>query len=501
MEMTKRDKVILMICLCASAFMNLLDTTIVNVSLPHIAGTFGTAVSNGTWVITSYAVSEGITLPLIGWLSKRIGILRQFLLSTLIFTVFSGMCGLSPTFNSLLFFRVLQGVVGASMIPLSQTLIVALYPKEERAFPLGIWSMTVVFAPVAGPIIGGWITDNMSWRWAFYINLPIGIVAMFIAYLIYKKYDVKYPRSNPPVDMWGVVFLAIGIGCMQLVLDRGSQYNWFSNKYILMTAIVSFISLVTMVIWELGNKNPVINIRLFFQKNFLIGSISIFCAVGVIYAMIVVIPVWLQDYMGYTAFKSGTTLFYQSIPVLCIAPILGKFGSKVDARKLMATGFAIMALVAIFICPFPSNPTQSYISYTRLMFGFGMSLFFVPSNLLTFSEVSQEDMASASGLYNFMRNMGISFGTAFSTNFWDDKIKYFHNNLVSAINYGNTNLKPYMDLLPGSEDEKLSMINETITNQAATMAINHIFIITGTLLLIIIPIIFLADSTLKKKVN
>lgn len=496
--MEEKDKIVLMICLCTSAFMNLLDSTIVNVSIPHIAGTFGVAVSDGTWVITSYAVSEAIMLPLIGWLSKRIGIIRQFIWATIIFTFFSALCGISPSFNSLISFRVLQGIVGASMIPLSQTLMVALYPPEKRSFPLGIWSMTVVFAPIVGPILGGWITDNIDWRWAFYINLPLGIISMSIAYYIYKKYHISYPRTKEPVDKLGIIFLAIGIGSLQIMLDKGNEYNWFSNKYIIILGILAFIFIIITILWEWDNKKPVVNIRLFLERNFAVGSFALFTAIAVIYAMVIVIPIWLQDYMGYTAFKSGITLFYQAIPVLIFAPLLGKYGEHIDARKMMSLGFLIMAFVGIFISPYPSNPSQNYISYTRFIFGFGMALFFVPANILALSGLPQEEIASASGLFNFMRDMGITFGTSLSTNYWNNKISFFHEELTPAINAANPNLKSYLDILPGNIEQQLAIINEEITKQSATMAVNEIFYVTGLMMICIIPFIFIAKNTIKK---
>ncbi|MEG0584151.1 MAG: DHA2 family efflux MFS transporter permease subunit [Cetobacterium sp.] len=495
--MKETDKIILMICLCTGAFMNLLDTTIVNVSIPHIAGSFGVATSDGTWVITSYAVSEAILLPLIGWLSSRIGIIKQYLCATVIFALISALCGISPNFETMLFFRVLQGVVGASMIPLSQTLMTALYPPEKRSFPLGIWSMTVVFAPIVGPILGGWITDNLNWRWAFYINLPLGIVSTYIAHLIYKKYDINDKTSKTSVDKWGIIFLALGVGSLQIMLDKGNEYNWFSNMTIVVLALSAFVFLIIMVIWEWDNNNPVVNVRLFLRRNFLVGSFCLFAAVAVIYAMVIVLPLWLQEYMGYTAFKSGLTLFYQALPVLFCAPILGKYGSKIDARKAMSLGFLIMGLVAIFIS-YPPNASQGYISYTRFLFGFGMALFFVPANILALSGIPQDKVADASGIFNFMRNMGISFGTALSINYWDNKVSFFHSELASSINSSNPNFSSYMSTLPGTYQDKLAIINQEVTNQAATMGMNQIFYITGIILICIIPFIFIAKSTIKK---
>ncbi len=229
------------LALAIGSFMNVLDSTIVNVSLTHIAGDFAVAPTQGTWVITSYAVSEAIFLPLIGWLTKRFGIVRQYIAATLLFTLASMLCGISFSFGFLLFARVLQGIVGASMIPLSQTLMLSFYPKDKKAMAMGIWSMTVVIAPVLGPVIGGWITDSFSWRWCFYINLPFGIISTYIVYSIFKKKGHKDKIEKVPIDKWGLTFLALGIAALQIMLDKGNDLDWFSSPFIVVLALMAFI--------------------------------------------------------------------------------------------------------------------------------------------------------------------------------------------------------------------------------------------------------------------
>lgn len=493
--MDKKDKVILMICLCTGAFMNLLDSTIVNVSIPHIAGTFGIAPFDGTWVITSYAVSEAILLPVIGWLTKRIGIIKQYLGSVLLFTFFSMLCGVSPTFELLLLFRVLQGVVGASMIPLSQALIVGLYPPEERSFPLGIWSMTVVFAPIIGPILGGYISDSFSWRWNFYINLPFGVISTFVAYSVYKRLGIDNKREKVPIDKVGVFLLVIGIGALQIMLDKGRQYDWFQNNYILALGIVAFIFLTILIIWEWYCPNPVVDIKLFKGRNFSVGSLCLFITIGTLYTMIIVIPLWLQEYLGYTAYESGLTLFLQALPILFLAPIVGKFANRLDLRKVIAASILIMAFVGIFITQYNVSAPQSFIANSRFFFGIGLALFFVPINVIALLEISKEEMPAASGIFNFMRNLGISFGTAISLNYWDRRISFHHNNLVGSINEANPNFQSYFEKLPGTVETKFAQLNEMIDLQSATLGVNDIMTNTALLLLCLIPIIFLIKNT------
>ena len=278
------------VALSIGSFMNVLDSTIVNVSLSHIAGDFAVAPTQGTWVITSYAVSEAIFLPLIGWLTKKFGIVRQYIMATLFFTIASVLCGISFSFGFLLFARVLQGIVGASMIPLSQTLMMGFYPKDKKAVALGIWSMTIILAPVLGPVIGGWITDSFSWRGCFYINVPFGILSTLVVYYIFKKRGHKDKTENPPIDITGLIFLTIGISSLQIMLDKGNDLDWFSSRIIIVLALLSFIFLTLLVIWEWYHKNPMINVKFFLNRNFTVGALSISIGSAAFFASVVVIP-------------------------------------------------------------------------------------------------------------------------------------------------------------------------------------------------------------------
>lgn len=494
-KLTSFELTLATVALAIGSFMNVLDSTIVNVSLSHIAGDFAVAPNNGTWVITSYAVSEAIFLPLIGWLTKRFGVVRQYTWATLLFTVASMMCGISPTFNFLIFSRVLQGVVGASMIPLSQSLMLQLYPKEKKATAMGIWAMTVIIAPIVGPILGGWVTDSFSWRWTFYLNLPFGIISTLVVYLLYKKIGHKDTRQKVPVDIWGLVFLTIGIGALQLMLDKGNDLNWFESSTIIILALTAFIFLVILGIWEWYHEDPVVNVKLFLNRNFTIGSVSLTIGQTIFFSSIVVIPLWLQNHMGYTAYLSGKTTATLGIPILIFAPILGKIMPIVDSRKLIVTGFFAFAAVAIFTSNFPPDVSMNYISLTRFLTGFGLALFFTPLNFLTLSNIPDDKLPSASGLYNFMRNMGSSFGTSLSVNYWTNKSSFFHSNIVSAVNPGNPNYSQIMDSIPGPIDTKLTILNNVITTQSFTMALNQLTYISGVCILFLIPFIFLARKT------
>lgn len=489
------EVIIATLALAIGSFMNVLDSTIVNVSLSHIAGDFAVAPTQGTWVITSYAVAEAIFLPLIGWLTKRFGIVRQYIFATLFFTCASVLCGLSFSFEFLLFARVLQGVVGASMIPLSQTLMLTFYPKEKRSIALGIWSMTIILAPVFGPLIGGWITDSLSWRWCFYINVPFGILSTYIVHAIFKRKGYKDKTVKEPIDFYGLLFLAIGIGSLQIMLDKGNDLNWFSSKVIIVLSIISFVFLVLLVIWEWYQDNPVVNIRLFLNKNFSVGSLCLTLGSMAFFSAVVVIPLWLQNYMGYTALSSGTATCTMGIASLFLAPLLGNLLNKYDARIFTVIGFVAFA-ISSFSFSYTPDVTEGYVAFSRFITGIGLAFFFIPLNVITLSDVSPSELAGASGLYNFMRNIGSSFGTSLSINYWTNKITLHHSNLVSAIQPGNPNFNSFISQFPGPIQAKLEVIDNIITLQSAIMGVNDLMLISGVIMLFLIPFVFIAKRNI-----
>lgn len=482
------------LALATGSFMNVLDSTIVNVSLSHIAGDFAIAPTQGTWVITSYAVAEAIFLPLIGWLTKRFGIVKQYVVATLLFTTASVLCGLSFNFEFLIFARVIQGIVGASMIPLSQTLMLSFYPKEKKGMALGIWSMTVILAPVFGPMIGGWITDTISWRWCFYINIPFGLISTYIVYKIFKNRNYKEKVEKAPIDVFGLICLVIGIGSLQLMLDKGNDLDWFSSPVIILLLILSLVFIILLIIWEWYHDNPIVNIRLFLNRNFTVGSLCLTVGSMAFFSGVVILPLWLQNFMGYTALQSGLTTCTMGLASLFIAPILGNLVSKYDARKFIVFGYIAFAITAFFF-NYTTDVTKEYIAFSRFITGFALGFFFIPLNTITLSDISTEDLAGASGLYNFMRNIGTSFGTSLSTNYWSNQMSLHHEELVSHINMGNPNFLSFINSFPGELGEKLSLINNMITMQSAVMGLNDILILGGIAMLMLIPFIFLARKT------
>lgn len=291
------------IALSTAVFMNVLDTSIANVSIPTISGDLGVSTSQGTWVITSFAVANAITVPLTGWLTQRFGQVRLFLTSTLLFVLASWLCGFSPTLEALIGFRVLQGAVAGPMIPLSQALMLASFPKHKAGMALAVWSMTTLVAPVAGPLLGGWISDNYTWPWIFYINVPVGLLAAWISWRVYR--DRESQTRKLPIDKVGLLLLVVWVGALQIMLDKGKELDWFASPVIIALAATAFVAFVFFLIWELTDAHPVVDLRLFKERNFTVGALTLAVAYGVFFGNVVLLPLWLQSNMGYTATYAG----------------------------------------------------------------------------------------------------------------------------------------------------------------------------------------------------
>jgi len=325
-----------------AVFMNVLDTSIANVSIPSISGDLGVAPDQGTWVITSFAVANAISVPLTGWLTDRIGQVRLFVGSILLFVISSWLCGLAPTLPFLLAARVLQGAVAGPMIPLSQTLLLASYPRAKAPIALSLWSMTTLTAPVAGPILGGWISDNISWPWIFYVNIPVGIIAAIASWMIFRTRDSEIKKA--PIDTFGLSLLVIWVGAMQIMLDKGKDLDWFSSSTIVILALVAAIGFVMFVIWELTAEHPVVDLSLFSRRNFTGGTIALAVGYGLYFGNLVLLPLWLQTTIGYTATDAGLVLAPVGVFAIMLSPVTGKFLPKTDPRWIATVAFLIFAL-------------------------------------------------------------------------------------------------------------------------------------------------------------
>lgn len=482
--------VLLTISLSMGIFMNVLDISIANVSIPYIAGDLGVSPDQGTWVITSFAVSQAISLPITGWLAKRFGEVKLFVVSTFLFTLTSVLCGLSVNLPMLIFFRVLQGAVAGPMIPLSQSILLAAYPEEKKAFATSLWGMVAVIAPIFGPILGGWITYNYSWPWIFYINLPVGIFSAVTTGIILTGRDT--PISKHPIDIVGLLLLIIGIGCLQIMLDQGNDLDWFNSNVIITLAVVSFISLVFLVAWELTDDDPIIDLTLFTRRNFTIATIALSLGYLTYFANIVIFPLWLQTQMGYTATWAGFALAPIGVLSFFLAPVVGSNLKRWDPRIVTSVGFAIFAFVSFWNASFNTDVSFTQLIIPRFIQGIGIACFFIPLIVIVISGLPPDRIASALGLANFLRILGGSFGTSISVTLWDRRQQYHHSYLAEAITQFNPISIRFIEQLNylGFKGLKAyGQLDTIVTQQAFMLSTNDIFWISGVVfvgLLIII---------------
>jgi DHA2 family multidrug resistance protein len=494
--------VILTISVSLGIFMNVLDVSIANVAIPALAGDLAVSPDDGTWVITSFAVSQAIMLPITGWLARRFGEVRLFLLSTGLFTIVSFLCGLSLNLPMLIFFRVIQGAVSGPMIPLSQSILLANYPTHRQGFATGVWSMTAVVAPIIGPILGGWIVDNYNWPWIFYINLPVGIASVVLTGTLLAGRET--PTTRTPIDAVGLVLLIVGIGSLQVLLDRGNDLDWFHSSVILTLAAISFMSLCFLMVWELTEQHPVIDLSLFSRRNFAIGTSAIALGYLVYFSNIVIFPLWLQTQMGYTPTWAGIAAAPVGILPFFLTPLVGLYMGYFDLRLIVSIGFLIFAATSFQQSQFYVDVGLPQLLEPRFLQGLGISFFFVPLMTMLISGLPPQRIASALGLANFCRLLGGSFGTSISVTWWDRRESFHQTYLVDSINPFNslnTTFVHQLEALGMQGKAPFAWITNLITNQAFMLATDDIFWLSGCTFMALLFIVWLAKPpfmTIKK---
>ncbi|MCY0966440.1 DHA2 family efflux MFS transporter permease subunit [Parathalassolituus penaei] len=477
--------------LAAANFVAVLDMTIANVSVPSIAGGLGATTSQGTWVITSYAVAEAITVPLTGWLANRFGAVRVFTISMGAFGLFSALCGLADSLGLLVLARIFQGLAGGPLMPLSQTLLLRIFPAEKAGAAIGLWSMTTLIAPVLGPILGGYLCDNYSWPWIFWINLPIAVACAWAAWRLLKRYEEPLQRN--PFDLTGLVLLIVWVGALQLVLDEGKNLDWFASIEIITLSIVAVIGFAAFMIWELHEDHPVVDLRVFRHRGFSVSVLTISLAFAAFFGANVLTPQWLQGYMGYTPTEAGHTTAWTGVLAILVAPMAAGMSMKMDARKLVFFGVMWLGAITAWRTIATTDMTYWDIALPLLLLGVGLPFFFVPLSGLALSSVEPKETASAAGLMNFLRTLSGAFATSLITTMWDDKTTQNHAELVAISDPGGVTHAQMINQ-GMSPDMANQMLDRLITSQSVMLATNQIMAIVAAAFVIAAMAIWLAPK-------
>ena len=484
----------LTLVLSLATFMLVLDSTIANVAIPTIAGDLGASSSQGTWVITSFGVANAISIPITGWLAKRFGEVRLFLIATLLFVLASWLCGIANSLEMLIVFRVLQGAVAGPIIPLSQSLLLNNYPPEKRGMALAFWSMTIVVAPICGPILGGWISDNIHWGWIFFINVPIGLAVVLISWKILEGRESRI--SHQPVNTIGLILLALGVGALQLMLDQGRELDWFNSTEIVALTIIAAVGLIALIIWELTDDNPVVDVSLFKSRNFTVGCVSTSLAFLVYSGTVVLIPLLLQQVYNYTATWAGLAAAPVGLLPILLAPIIGKFGNKIDMRILITVSFMVYALTFYWrAVTFEPEMTFMDVALPQFVQGLAVACFFMPLTTITLSGLPPEKMASASSLFNFLRTLAGSIGTSLTTFMWYNREAVHHTQLTEVINPYNPISQQFFQTMGSfglSEEQTASYLARQITAQGFIIGANEIFLVSAITFISLVVLIWFA---------
>ncbi|HXC32189.1 MAG TPA: DHA2 family efflux MFS transporter permease subunit [Verrucomicrobiae bacterium] len=423
-----------------AAFMEVLDTSIANVALPYIAGNLGASNDQSTWVLTSYLVSNAIVLPISGWLAGTLGRKRFFSICLFLFTASSLLCGIAPSLGLLLFFRVVQGAGGGGLQPMAQAILADTFPPQQRGLAFALYGITAVTAPTIGPTLGGWITFNYSWRWIFFINLPVGILTLFLIYQFVEDppYLARIKSAGVKLDYIGIGLLAVGVGALQILLDKGQEDDWFGSSFITTLVVLAAVCLVTLVIWEWRQKAPIVDVRLFKNFNFASANLMMFVLGIMLFSSLVLMPLFLQTLAGYTAQVAGFAISFGGVCLLIEMPIMGTLTTKIQARRLIAFGWLCLAL-AMYYSTKQINLTMSFNTalWLRVDQVFGMGFLFVPITLAAYVGIAPEKNNAVSGMVNFMRNIGSSVGTSIVTTLLARRAQFHQQVLIGHIRDGN----------------------------------------------------------------
>ena len=491
-----------------ATFMEVLDTTVVNVSIPHIAGNLASTNEEGTWVVTSYLVSNAIVLPISGWLANYLGRKRLLLLCVAGFTVTSLCCGMATSLAQLIVFRVLQGLTGGGLQPLAQAILLETFPKERHGHAMAAFGIGILLAPILGPTLGGWITDNYSWRWIFYLNLPVGILSLFLMNrFVFDPHYVK--RGEGKVDLWGIGFLAVGIGSLQVLLDTGQRKDWFSSDYIRIFAALCIFGLVALVIRELMTDHPVVDLRVLKNRSFSSGVLLISMLGFVLYASLVLLPLYLQTLMGYPAYNSGLALSPRGIGALLFTPLAGHLTTKTDPRRLLIVGMVLGSITMFQLSGLNLYAGFWDIFWAQILQGVALAFLFIPLMALAMARIEPEKMGNATSIFNLMRNIGGSVGIAIMTTFLARRSQLHQNHLVENVTPGSLETLRLLQglranfFLHGTDSvtasrKALAALYGMVQRHASMLAFVEAFWVMGVVFLLMIPFLPLLQYAKKK---
>ncbi|MGO4329561.1 DHA2 family efflux MFS transporter permease subunit [Cupriavidus sp. 2TAF22] len=476
-----------------ATFMNVLDSSIANVAIPTISGNLGVSIDEGTWVITLFAAANAVSIPLTGWLTQRIGQIRLFVGAILLFVLSSWLCGIAPNLPVLLAARILQGAVAGPLIPLSQAILLGSYPKEKSATALALWAMTATVGPIAGPALGGWMTDSYSWSWIFYINIPVGLFAAAVTWAIYRERET--PPRKLPIDVVGLGSLIVWVAALQIMLDKGKDLDWFSSPVIVILAVVAALGFAFFVIWELTEKNPIIDLRLFKGRNFLGGTVAISVAYALFFANLVLLPQWMQQYLNYPAVNAGMVTAPLGIFAVLLTPVLGKLLPKIDLRVLGTMAFLGFAGVFFMRSQYTTGVDTWTLVLPTLLQGIPTGLFFVPLTAIILSGLAPEKIPAAAGLSNFARVFAGAAGTSIASTAWNSRSILHHSQLAEQASptnpLYNAALESIQATLHFSPAQAVAYFERSLNTQAIMLGLNDIFWISGVIFVLIVPLIWL----------
>ncbi len=493
-----------------ATFMEVLDTTVVNVSIPHIAGNLASTNEEGTWVVTSYLVSNAIVLPISGWLANHVGRKRLLLACVAGFTITSFLCGMAGSLTQLIIFRILQGLTGGGLQPLAQAILLETFPKERHGHAMAAFGIGILLAPILGPTLGGWITDNYSWRWIFYLNLPVGVLSLFLMNrFVFDPHYVK--RGDGKVDLWGIGLLALGIGSLQIVLDTRQRKDWFSSQYIRTFTALCVFGLIALVIRELMTDHPVVDLRVLKNRSFSAGVFLIGMLGFVLYASLVLLPLYLQTLMGYPAYNSGLALSPRGMGALLFTPLAGHLTTKTDPRRLLAVGIVLGSVTMFQLSGLNLYSGFWDIFWAQILQGVALSFLFIPLMALAMARIQPEKMGNATSIFNLMRNIGGSVGIAIMTTFLARRTQMHHNHLVAHVTPGSPQA---LRMLQGmranfyahgadsvtASRKALAALYGMVQQHASMLAFVEAFWIMGVVFLLMLPFLPLLQYANKKRV-